>query len=427
MITNICLLLEILSVLLCVHCLYGERVKLDIITTSFLTVYMIIMTAINYYGLPKVFTMLVYPVVATYCGIRFGLRIKALIINNILYMVIISGTQLTVLVVYGQAFGKIEIFSNMELFIVNCITFLVIFIIIPKLKLNKLSIYLQDKERIYVVSLAISIVITIYCLASYKRINKIELHQDILLFVCLLFICILAGQLGKYKIKSKEAETELKTHKLYEDSYYNLIGNIRLRQHEFDNHINAINNLHYTCSTYEELVSKQEEYCEDIIKENHFNKLLKAGNPLVIGFLYGKFVEADRLGIVVDYAINIENLNVDVPIYKLVEILGNLINNAIEEIKSHNNVKVLYVEFIEANGKFRIEVRNKSKLVLQDKMEMFFKKGFSLKGEGRGLGLYNVKTICMNYSLNIYCQNKEVDGENWLSFTIDNKKETIEM
>lgn len=77
---------------------------------------------------------------------------------------------------------------------------------------------------------------------------------------------------------------------------------------------------------------------------------------------------------------------------------------------------------IESNGEFKIEVRNKSIFVPQDKMEMFFKKDYSQNGKGRGIGLYNVKTICKDYSLNILCQNKNIDGENWLSFTVDNKK-----
>ena len=422
MIQRICLVLEALSIVICLHYLYGEKFKLDIKTTSFLAINMIMMTAINYYHMPKALTMFIYPVIVIYCGVRFGFEIRALVINNILYMVIISGIQLIVLVVCGQAFGKIEIFRDVELLIVNCITFFLILFILPKLKLNIFSRCLQDKEKIYILSLTISIVITVYCLVNYKTINRVELHQVILLFVCLLFICILVFQLAKYKIKTNEAETELKTHKLYEDSFYNLIGNIRLRQHEFDNHINAICNLHYMCDTYEELVSKQEEYCEAVIIENHFNKLLRAGNPLVIGFLYGKFVEADKLGIKVDYAINIKELNIGIPIYKIVEILGNLTNNAVEALKNMDKDKVMYVEMIENNGEFKIEVRNKSKYILQDKMEMFFKKGYSQKGEGRGLGLYNVKTICINNSLNILCENKEIDGENWLSFVIDNKK-----
>lgn len=421
MITNICLLLEIMSIVLCLHRLYGEKFNLDIITTSFLTIYMIIMTAINYYKLPNVYTLIIYPVMFLYCGIRFGFHIKAIIINNLLYLAIIGGLQIVVTIPCYYILG-IQLFGKKELLIINVIAFLLVTIILPKCRLNKLSQYLQDKERIFVIALFISILIAMYCLTQYKNTDRYGLYQYIFMFICIIFICVLASKIGKYKVKSKEIETELKMHQLYEESFHSLIDNIRLKQHEFDNHINTINNLHYMCETYEELVSKQGEYCEVVIKENRFNKLLKAGNPLVIGFLYGKFVEVDKLGIMINYSINIKDLNIGIPIYKLVEILGNLINNAVEAIKDQDRDKMIYVELIEIDGEFKIEVRNKSKFLLQDKMEMFFKKDYSQKGEGRGLGLYNVKAICLDNSLNILCQNIEIDGENWLSFIIDNKK-----
>lgn len=421
MITNICLLLEIMSIVLCVHRLYGEKFRLDIVTASFLTIYMIIMTAINYYKLPNVYTMIIYPIMFLYCGIRFGFHIKIIIINNLLYLAIIGGLQIAVTVPYYYVLG-IQLFGKKDLLVINGVAFLLVLFIFPKCRLDKLSQYLLEKEKILVIALIVSIVVAVYCLTQYKNTDRYGLYQYIFMFICIIFICILVAKIGKYKVKSKEIETELKMHQLYEESFHSLIENIRLRQHEFDNHINAINNLHYMCDTYEELVSKQGEYCEVVIKENRFNKLLKTGNPLIIGFLYGKFVEMDKLGIVVSYSINIKDLNIGIPIYKLVEILGNLINNAVEAIKNMDEDKMIYVEMIENDGEFRIEVRNKSKFVLQDKMEMFFKKGYSQKGEGRGFGLYNVKAICMDNSLNILCQNTEIDGENWLSFIIDNKK-----
>ena len=94
MITNICLLLEALSILLCLHYLYGEKFRLDIVTVSFLAIDMIMMQAIEYYEWPGVLSMLIYPIIVVYCGIKFGFRLKAIIVNNILYIAIISGLQL---------------------------------------------------------------------------------------------------------------------------------------------------------------------------------------------------------------------------------------------------------------------------------------------------------------------------------------------
>lgn len=45
MIGNICLLLEGLSMVICLHYLYGEKFKLGIINASYLTVYMIVLTS----------------------------------------------------------------------------------------------------------------------------------------------------------------------------------------------------------------------------------------------------------------------------------------------------------------------------------------------------------------------------------------------
>lgn len=423
MITNICLLLEALSIVVCLHHLYGEKFRLDIVTLSYLAVDMIITSAINYYDLPKVYTMVMYPIIIIYCMMRFGCKIRALIINFILYMAVLSSIQLIVLLLYYFIF-KIQLFENLQLLIVNGIAFIIVLFILPKCKLNKVSSYLQDKERIYIVAIGISIIVVGYSLTQYKKINIVGLVQGGLMFTSILFIFFLIVQIGKYKVKSKEIETELKMHKLYADSFQNLIDNIRLRQHEFNNHINTIYSMHYMFNTYEDLVNAQKEYYKAVENENHYNKLLTTGNPVIIGFLYGKFVEIEKLGIDINYKISIDDFNVGVPVYKIVEILGNLIKNAAEALQERKEDKYLFVSMIEKDGIFEIEVRNISDYIKLEEIGKFFTKGYSKKGNGRGLGLYNVKAICEEYGLKIKPENKDINNKNWISFVINNKKET---
>lgn len=422
MITNICLLLEALSILLCLHYLYGEKFRLDIVTVSYLSIYMIIMTGINYYNLPKMYTMTTYPIIFLYCGIKFGFKWKAIIVNNILYIAIISGIQLIASLLYYFIF-KVQFFDDVRLLAVNCIAFLLVLILLPKCKLNKVSDYLQKKERIYVIALCISIIVATYYLIQYKERNSIGLVQSVLLFASIMFICFLVFQLGNYKVKSKEIETELKMHKLYADSFQNMIENIRLRQHEFDNHIHTIYSMHYTYDNYEDFVNAQKNYIEEVIEENHYNKLLKVRNPLIAGFLYGKFVEIEKLGIEISYKININKFDIGVPIYKLVEIFGNLINNAVEALKVSEEEKCLFISLIEIDGKFIMEVRNRSRYIDFNEREMFFKKGYSQKGTDRGLGLYHVNKICNEYMLNISCECIDIEDKNWLSIVVTNREE----
>lgn len=417
MVTNICLLLEALSIVYCLHCLYGEKFKLDIATTSFLAIDMIIMTIINYYALSKVYTMIIYPIIVIYCGVRFGFKLKEMITNVIICIVINGGIQMFVMEPLHYIL-QVNLVSDIQLLIVNCIAFLIVVLLLPKLRVERLAIYLRKREKILIISLGGCFFIITFLLLNYKGFKLFELNQTMLLFISLVFILVLTGQASEYKVRAKEVETELKMHKLYADSFRGLVENIRLKQHEFDNHINTLYSQHYICSTYDELIKAQKDYCQLIMKENRFNKLLSIESSVVIGFLYVKFLEIDKQGIDIAYKISMENRKVNIPDYKIIEILGNLLTNAVEALEKEEKFNRLFVMFIDEGDFFKIEVRNESAIVNLNEIDSFFDKGYSKKGVGRGLGLYNVKCICEEYLLDIVPENMEIEGQNWLSFKI---------
>ncbi len=422
-VTNICLLLEALSIVICLHHLYGEKFRLDIETIILLSIDMILMTSIDYYGIPKMCSLIIYPIIALYCGRKFGFQLKSLVVNLVLCIVLVGGVQMLVALPFHYIMN-IGLFSNVELLLVNCIASLIIIFVLPLGGIRNLSKFLQRQERILMITLGICILIIFYLLVSYKKFKWIEAYQAILLFVSIVFIFGLATELTKYKVKAKEIETELKMQKLYSASFQGLIDHIRMRQHEFNNHINTIYSQHYTHKNYEDLVNAQKHYCELVMKENRFSKLLSGGNPIIVGFLYGKFVEIEKLGIDVSYKVADIKDELEVPEYKVVEILGDLINNAVEALSVDEERNKLYVSVIGGDS-LTIEVRNESPHISYAEFDAFFTKGYSKKGENRGLGLYNVKQICEEYHMEISCDNVEIDGSNWLSFGISKEKETI--
>lgn len=200
-------------------------------------------------------------------------------------------------------------------------------------------------------------------------------------------------------MKTKEMEAELRLHKLYEESFLGLINDICAKQHEFDNHINMINNQHHVYHTYEELVEAQKKYCKAIEDDNSFNRLLSKGNSTVLGFLYSKFTEAKKRGIEVEYKIRIGDMESNVPIHKVIELLGDLLNNAIEALETWDDTNKLKVLMIEQPFEIAIDISNECKDINQEKIQEFFRKGYSEKGKGRGYGLYNVKKICEEYDI----------------------------
>lgn len=413
-IKNVCLLLEALSIVICLHHLYGEKFKLDIATISYLSIHMIVMVAINDLGLPKTYTMIMHLFFVAYCGIRFGFHIKKLAMNIVLCIILIGLLQISIGLVLSYFLNTTKV-GNLSVFITNCITVIIVSFLFPLYKLKNISLFLKDKGKILMVTIGICIIIVLRILIDYKKIGVLDAEPLIWLFISIVFMFILSGQLNKYKVKAKETETELKMQKLYADSFKGMIDDIRLRQHEFNNHINMIHSLHVKYQTFEELAGALENYGNAVMKENRFYKLLSCGNSVIVGFLYGRFNEFYKEGIEVSYQVSVQELEIGVPCYKIVEVLGDLMNNAVEALLADEERNKLHVSVIEGD-RFYIEVRNQSPYISYKELSTFFMRDYSKKGEGRGLGLYNVKQICEEYGLIISCDNVEIDGENWLTF-----------
>lgn len=454
MLIRLLLLFEILAIFVCLYELYGgmenakngleKFLKLDICTIAFISVDVILVYAINVYHLNHNWTLIMYPIILLYCGLEYGFKLKPLIVNNILYIVILSGLQFLTYGLYVFVIRLLQIpmpSDTVSSFIINLVILVLTVFGLHFARLNKLSNYLQQNEILLKVSLIISFLVVVYCLLYYKNIHNFNLLETFLLLGCIVLICVLAGSWGKYKAKAMKSEAELKMHELYDESFSSLVTQIRLRQHDFDNHINAIYSQHYIYKNYEELVAAQKQYCDEMIQTNKFHKLLTAGNSVVIGFLYGKFLELEEKGLEITYKVQAykphfeQNAELErkerekleefykrpdwVPDHVLVELLGNLLDNAADALLGSEMNREIHVEIIAKKLSFRMEVRNRSEWIPYEKIKSFFVKGKSSKGSGRGLGLYHVKELCNRYKIDLSCSNEQIEDENWICFVLE--------
>ena len=331
-VVSLACLFEILSIIVCLHYLYGESFKIDSITALVIILDVVLMSVVYFLDLERTWTMLIYPIIALYCGFKFGFGWKAIFVNNIIYMAVLSGIQ-TTLMVLSALLLKTQKTGSFENLIINAILLCIVAVGLKRCRLKKLSDALQSNERVVAASMAVAIISIMVFLVSYKQNGNFEMLYYIVLGVSIILIIVAAIDIGKHKIKAKEMEAELRLHKMYESSFRNMIDEIRARQHEFDNHINAILNLHRVYDTYEGLVKEQEKYGNGIKEENRYNKILSKGNPVILCFLYSRFLEMDKKGIAFTYEISIGNLECGMPVHKLVEILGNLTKNAMEAVE----------------------------------------------------------------------------------------------
>ena len=234
-------------------------------------------------------------------------------------------------------------------------------------------------------------------------------------------ICFISYCWQSEKEKRHEKELELQMNQLYGDSFKELIETIQEKQHDFHNHIQAIKSQHYAIHTYDELVKAQEQYCNVLVDDLKYYKLLNKDNPIVTGFLYGKFTEADRQGIRIDYRVELDGNIENVPIYILVEIIGILWDNAVEFVKEE---KEKYVKiFLEKRiDNVKIEISNPINDMSLDEISQLFDRGYSGKKNHSGIGLSKIKKYAEKYKFKVMANKKRKDNKYWLVICLENYK-----
>lgn len=382
----------------------------------------VLMSVIRFGKMNQSVSMIIYVLLIMYCICKFGTNVKQLVVNMILLAVIMMGIELAALIILQSLGAGIKGYEDISVVFANGIIVLIVLKMYKKLDLYAISVSFQRNGRLVAILLLLESSLVFFLIFEYKILQGKVPVQTIIVSGILVLTVILCIHGLLYRIKYQEKQAELEAYKTYSAAFSDLITQIRARQHEFDNHISALCNLHYICKDYDELVQEQSKYAKDVISNNRFHRLLVSGNPVIAGFLYGKLSSIQEQGIEVTYTFHISEFTSKIPVYLVVELIGNLLKNAVEAVKTQQVEKQIHLSCTENENEFCLGVRNRSEKIPLDEMGRFFEKGYSSKGSGRGLGLYNVKEICEKYGVDIVCDNTEVDDKNWFLIELHIKK-----
>ena len=417
--------LEAVTVLILLNALYGQKMHLDWISVLFIICDCVLMSLIRFCGLNQNSSFIIYFALLVYCIMEFKTQISEMIVNMVLLAIIMMGIQLPALLILDVLGDTIKGYEDLSVAIINAVILAIVIIIIKKIDLHTISTSFLRKGKIIGIILIFESTLLAFLLYQYKSAQGEVPVQYIVITGVLVLILMLCVHTLLYKIRFREKQAELEAYKTYSAAFSDLITQIRARQHEFDNHISALCNLHYICKDYDELVQEQSKYAKDVISNNRFHKLLVSGNPVIAGFLYGKLSSIQEQGIEVTYTFHISEFTSKIPVYLVVELVGNLLKNAVEAVKTQQVEKQIHLSCTENENEFCLGVRNRSEKIPLDEIGRFFEKGYSSKGSGRGLGLYNVKEICEKYGVDIVCDNTEIDDKNWFLIELHIKKQTF--
>lgn len=111
----------------------------------------------------------------------------------------------------------------------------------------------------------------------------------------------------------------------------------------------------------------------------------------------------------------------------LITVIGNLLDNAFDAMNErvdYQAEKELMFGIYSRPGAVLITVDDTGTGICEKDMDHIFENGYSTKGNGRGIGLYQVKSMVENFGGKITVESQEGVGTSFsISFTKENKLE----
>ena len=342
-------------------------------------------------------------------------EIKGIIYIYILTTITILSIQYLVLFTL-QTIGMNISYSFRVGFIAQNIGLIITILIRKYLPIDILLNYVNRSNRVFKY-LILNIFVVLVSIALYWYIDIDGILRSIIsiatLLIGIIYINFVFMENG---LKNELEEQQLKTYETYLPIIEELINELRIKQHEYDNHIQALSMIATANLGYEMVAKPIEDYINNLGISNNLGDLIKLDSKILGGFLYSKIKIAEKLGIELQVIIEDYEFRLELQDYELVEVIGSLVNNAFETEVDNNSVVIKLSQEKDMNI---IEVRNKHPYFNRENIDKIFNMGFSTKSHvGRGYGLYNIGKIVKKYDGEIEVFNKTYCGENWLVFKI---------
>lgn len=396
MIERVYLLFEIVSIILVLWILHGSKKRPGICTIIYVCLELILSSMIAEGWISEIYIIFAYIGIVVVDIFEFNDSLKKAIMYTIIDCLFMFIIQILGVVVYSLII-QTEKISIIEVDIISLLLLFVFGIILIKSKFYiEINVFL---EKNFISEILIGIC-GIFILIKLKRASlDISVSWDLIAF-SLLFLAVVIlityKLVKEWSMKTKYLE-QLDQYNQYNEIYKELISDIRHRQHDYNNHLQALYSMSMTCSSIEELRKEQAEYLDEFDKTHYPYDLVKENvSSVLTAFLYIKFKGIEEKGISVEYNIIVDKLERKIPFPDIVKLIGNLLDNATEATLMNNNKRVEFY-LTEDKNEVHIGVNNPYDWQKGERFKDFLMDGKSTKGAQHGLGLTNIKEMIERY------------------------------
>jgi sensor histidine kinase regulating citrate/malate metabolism len=202
-----------------------------------------------------------------------------------------------------------------------------------------------------------------------------------------------------------------------------LVDSMRANNHDFTNKLHVILGL-----IQMEMYDDASSYIQNItmVQRENISKVMNAvGEPAVAALLIGKIARASEVNVnfVLREGCHYSPADMNLPSEMLITVIGNLLDNAFDAMNGctdYKEHKELLFGIYSKPGAVLITVDDTGSGIRAEDMKFIFDNGYSSKGEGRGTGLYQVKSMVENFGGKITVESQEGVGT---SFSVSFAKE----
>ena len=289
-------------------------------------------------------------------------------------MIIIMSVQLLIVLLMNTINSQFQ-YDFINGMIAQSISMIIMGFIYFKVPLNVAYDFIQSKNNILKMILLnlfiLSFVILIYWYIDFQGIleNIILLTVVTAILINSNFIILRNGLINAYQ------EKELRIYKRYNPIIQELIEELRGKQHEFDNHLQALK-LMLEGDNLNENIDIIKHYIKDLEINNDLGNLIRLDNKILASLLYSKKKKSEEKGAILNIEIKNYMMQSVLKNYELVEIIGTLIDNALETKVDKN---IVYIKIDREKDMNVIEVKNKHPYLSQNVILNMFKKDFPQK------------------------------------------------
>ena len=206
-----------------------------------------------------------------------------------------------------------------------------------------------------------------------------------------------------------------------------LVDSMRANNHDFTNKLHVILGL-----IQMEMYDQATSYIENItmVQRASISKIMNCiSEPALAALLIGKTARAAELNVkfTLRDGSHFSNTDMHIPTEVLITVIGNLIENAFESMNAKepnpSNPNELIIGLFSKEDSILITVDDTGLGISEENKQRIFENGFSTKGENRGTGLYQVKTMVENFGGLITVDSQENVGTSFFVYFSKEKKE----